>query len=135
MRRWWLELELVTELLELVAELLELVAELLEIILVEGVVSYTTLGFCVLRVAGFGLPGLVEARCSTTGPKVSYELLQPPKGLTAGFGRLLGLFSFQWRPFASRRAPARAGPGSWPGCGLRLEVRAPGAANPAGFQV
>jgi hypothetical protein len=72
-----LELELVTELLELVAELLELVAELLEIILVEGVVyhDYTTLGFCVLRVAGFGLPGLVEARCSTTGPKVSYELL------------------------------------------------------------
>ncbi len=59
MRRWWLELELVTELLELVTELLELVAELLEIILVEGVVYYTTLGFCVLRVAGFGLPGAV----------------------------------------------------------------------------
>ena len=36
-----------------------LVAELLEIILVEGVVYYTTLGFCVLRVAGFGLPGAV----------------------------------------------------------------------------
>ena len=38
---------------------LELVAELLEIILVQGVVYYTTLGFCVLRVAGFGLPGAV----------------------------------------------------------------------------
>ena len=51
---------------------LELVAELLEIILVKGVVYCTTLGLCVLRVAGCGLPGaLGEARCSTTGPEVS----------------------------------------------------------------
>ena len=34
-----------------------LVAELLEIILVKGVVYCTTLGSCVLRVAGCGLPG------------------------------------------------------------------------------
>ena len=40
---WWLVLELVTE--------------LLEIILVKGVVYCTTLGSCVLRVAGCGLPG------------------------------------------------------------------------------
>ena len=37
--------------------MLELVAELLEIILVKGVVYCTTLGLCVLRVAGCGLPG------------------------------------------------------------------------------
>ena len=36
-----------------------LVAELLEIILVKGVVYCTTLGSCVLRVAGCGLPGAV----------------------------------------------------------------------------
>jgi hypothetical protein len=40
---WWLVLEPVTE--------------LLEIILVKGVVYCTTLGLCVLRVAGCGLPG------------------------------------------------------------------------------
>ena len=39
--------------------MLELVGELLEIILVEGVVYSTTLGLCVLRVAGCGLPGAV----------------------------------------------------------------------------
>ena len=38
---------------------LELVAELLEIILVKGVVYCTTLGSCVLRVAGCWLPGAV----------------------------------------------------------------------------
>ncbi len=71
MRRWWLELELVTELLELVAELLELVAELFEIILAGGVVYYI-LGFvcCTVPTLGF-LEPLVEARCSTTRPKVS----------------------------------------------------------------
>ena len=37
--------------------MLEPVTELLEIILVEGVVYCTTLGLCVLRVAGCGLPG------------------------------------------------------------------------------
>ena len=36
-----------------------LVAELLEIILVKGVVNCTTLGSCVLRVAGCWLPGAV----------------------------------------------------------------------------
>ena len=36
-----------------------LVAELLEIILVKGVVYCTTLGSCVLRVAGCWLPGAV----------------------------------------------------------------------------
>ncbi len=40
MRRWWLALERVAE---LVAERLELVAELFENILAEGVVYYTTL--------------------------------------------------------------------------------------------
>ena len=35
----------------------KVVAELLEIILVKGVVYCTTLGSCVLRVAGCGLPG------------------------------------------------------------------------------
>ena len=42
---WWLVLEPVTE--------------LLEIILVKGVVYCTTLGFCVLHIAGRGLPGAV----------------------------------------------------------------------------
>ena len=47
--------------LELVAELVRglNIAEPLEIILVEGVVYCTTLGFCLLRVAGFRLPGAV----------------------------------------------------------------------------
>ncbi len=59
MRRWWLELELV--------------AELLEIILVEGVVYYIfpwVSVCCAVPILGF-LEPLVEARCSTTGPKVS----------------------------------------------------------------